>query len=38
MSSVILKGTRVSAEKIMKAGFQFNYINLHEALDNIINN
>lgn len=37
MSSVILKGSRVSAEKIIDAGFQFKFENLQDALDNAIN-
>ncbi|MDQ1296856.1 MAG: hypothetical protein QG611_835 [Bacteroidota bacterium] len=38
MSSVVLRGTRISAEKIQKAGFQFKFEKLHEALYNAIHN
>ena len=37
MSDVVLKGNRVSSEKLMKTGFKFLYTNLEDALDNIIN-
>jgi uncharacterized protein len=36
MSDVILKGTRVSSEKIIKAGYEFRYADLEAALRNII--
>jgi NAD dependent epimerase/dehydratase family enzyme len=36
MSDVILKGSRVSSEKIATAGYRFTYRNLEEALENII--
>jgi NAD dependent epimerase/dehydratase family enzyme len=32
MAQIILKGRRVSSEKIEKTGFQFRYNNLEEAL------
>jgi uncharacterized protein (TIGR01777 family) len=38
MSDVILKGSRVSPEKIINAGYQFIYYNLEEALKNVIYN
>jgi len=37
MSSVVLKGTRVSPEKIIKAGFHFKFDKLPDALENAIN-
>jgi uncharacterized protein (TIGR01777 family) len=36
MSDVILKGTRVSSEKIIKAGYECRYADLEAALRNII--
>ena len=36
MSSVVLKGTRVSSEKIIKAGFHFKFDKLPDALENAI--
>lgn len=36
MSDVILKGSRVSSEKIETAGYKFMYSNLEEALENVI--
>lgn len=36
MSDVILKGSRVSQEKIIKAGYRFEYDNLPDALKNIL--
>ena len=36
MSDVILKGTRISSEKIIKAGYEFRYADLETALRNII--
>ena len=33
MSDVILKGSRVSSEKIMNAGYSFLFGNLEDALD-----
>jgi uncharacterized protein (TIGR01777 family) len=37
MSDVILNGSRVSSEKIIDAGYSFQFNNLQEALSNIIN-
>jgi uncharacterized protein len=37
MAGVVLKGSRVSSEKIMNAGYQFIYSNLEDALNNTIN-
>jgi uncharacterized protein (TIGR01777 family) len=37
MSDVILKGSRVSSEKISKAGYEFIYPKLKEALENVLN-
>lgn len=34
MAAIILEGSRVSAEKIMAAGFKFSYSTIKEALDN----
>jgi uncharacterized protein (TIGR01777 family) len=36
MSDMILKGSRVSSEKIMKSGYTFRFSNLEDALNNII--
>jgi NAD dependent epimerase/dehydratase family enzyme len=36
MSDIILKGSRVSSEKIREEGYVFEYPNLHAALENII--
>ena len=36
MSDVILKGSRVSSEKIKNAGYRFLFENLEEALKNVI--
>jgi hypothetical protein len=36
MSGIILKGTRVSPEKIISSGYKFQYPGLEEALKNII--
>jgi uncharacterized protein len=36
MSDMILKGSRVSSEKIMKTGYTFHFSNLEDALNNII--
>lgn len=36
MSDVILKGSRISSEKIAGTGFRFTYSNLKDALENII--
>jgi uncharacterized protein (TIGR01777 family) len=38
MSDIVLKGSRVSSEKIINAGYRFNYTNLEEALENILGN
>jgi len=37
MSDVVLKGSRVSAEKIQNAGYTFKFGNLHEALKDVLN-
>ncbi|MDP3312275.1 TIGR01777 family oxidoreductase [Lutibacter sp.] len=37
MSNLILEGSRISAEKIIKTGFKFKYANLKEALNNLLN-
>ena len=36
MSDIILKGSRISAEKIMNSGFSFRFSNLEDALTNVI--
>lgn len=36
MSDVILKGSRISSEKITSAGYRFSYSSLKEALENIL--
>ena len=36
MSDVILKGSRVSSEKIITSGFSFHYSNLEDALKNVL--
>ena len=36
MSSIILNGNRVSAEKIKQAGFKFKFENLNKALKNLL--
>lgn len=36
MSAIILEGSRVSAEKIMKAGFSFRFPELKTALENVL--
>ena len=36
MSDIILKGSRISSEKISGTGYRFIYSNLKEALENII--
>jgi uncharacterized protein len=38
MSDVILKGSRVSSEKIINAGYRFKFDNLHDALSDVIFN
>jgi uncharacterized protein (TIGR01777 family) len=38
MSDVILKGSRVSPEKIIEAGYKFKFSNLHDALNDAIYN
>ena len=38
MSDVILKGNRVSSEKIVTAGYSFIFSNLHDALNDVLNN
>jgi len=38
MSDVVLKGSRVSAEKIQNAGYSFKFGNLHDALKDVLNN
>lgn len=35
MASIVLEGSRVSSEKIQRAGFNFEYGNLNSALENI---
>jgi NAD dependent epimerase/dehydratase family enzyme len=35
MSSIILNGSRISANKIKKAGFKFKFKNLEKALKNL---
>jgi uncharacterized protein (TIGR01777 family) len=37
MSNVILKGSRVSSEKIIRAGYKFVFNNLEDALNDIVN-
>jgi uncharacterized protein (TIGR01777 family) len=37
MSDVILKGSRASSDKIVNAGYNFIFSNLHDALSNVIN-
>ena len=36
MSDVVLKGSRVSSEKILNSGYHFNFRNLEKALRNVI--
>jgi NAD dependent epimerase/dehydratase family enzyme len=36
MSEIILRGSRVSSDKIINAGYRFWFSNLHDALTNII--
>ncbi len=36
MADIVLNGSKVSSEKIKKAGFQFKYVELDEALKNIL--
>ena len=36
MSSVALKGSRISSEKITEAGFKFTFGNLYDALNDIL--
>ena len=36
MSSVVLNSNRVSAEKIMKTGFEFNFLNLNQAIRDLL--
>ena len=36
MSDIVLKGSRISCKKIIKAGYSFQYGNLYEALKNVI--
>jgi NAD dependent epimerase/dehydratase family enzyme len=36
MSVILLKGSRVSSDKIIKKGFNFKYENLNMALRNIL--
>ncbi|MCJ7448130.1 MAG: TIGR01777 family oxidoreductase [Bacteroidales bacterium] len=36
MSDLVLKGSRISPDKIIKAGYQFTFDNLHDALREII--
>jgi uncharacterized protein len=38
MSDVILKGSRVTSQKIIKAGYQFAFEDLYDALVDLINN
>ncbi len=38
MSDVILKGSRVSSEKIINAGYKFKFADLHDALSDVIHN
>ena len=37
MSDLVLKGSRLSSEKIIKAGYHFTFKYLYEALDDLIN-
>jgi uncharacterized protein len=37
MSDIVLKGSRVSSEKITATGYKFRFNNLPDALDNVIN-
>jgi NAD dependent epimerase/dehydratase family enzyme len=36
MSDIILKGSRVSCEKLLNTGYRFLYSNLEDALFNVI--
>jgi NAD dependent epimerase/dehydratase family enzyme len=36
MSGMVLKGSRVSPEKIIKAGYRFKFDNLQDALNDIL--
>ena len=36
MSTILLKGSRVSSEKLINKGFNFQYKNLKSALENIL--
>lgn len=36
MAEIVLEGSRVSSEKIIKSGFQFTYSDIESALDNLI--
>jgi len=38
MSDIVLKGSRVSSEKLTDTGFKFRFNNLSDALNNVINN
>jgi uncharacterized protein len=37
MSDIVLKGSRVSSEKLIATGFKFRFNNLSDALDNVLN-
>jgi uncharacterized protein len=37
MSAVVLEGSRVSNKKLLKTGFQFQYVSLDTALENLLN-
>jgi uncharacterized protein len=37
MSEIVLKGSRVSSEKLIAAGFKFRFNNLSDALNNVLN-
>jgi NAD dependent epimerase/dehydratase family enzyme len=36
MSDVVLKGSRITSEKIIKSGFTFNFSTLEQALKNVL--
>lgn len=38
MADILLKGSRVSSEKIINAGFNFKYSGLQQSLDHLLNN
>lgn len=35
-ASILLEGSRVSAEKIISSGYRFKYVTLEKALDNLL--